>query len=298
MARLAFALTAIFAARSALAAPFARDIMILERDTTPSFNLTQNALDAQALNSIFGTLSVNSSCSGQFENDMACVSNNVAVCQNGKWQTLDQCGQFQCLALPVMAGNGTTISCTSATFADEIFQQLGVESGFNSTTAANISAVAFPILPSNTTANAANSTTSGDDAEGDDEDCAGDDDGEDATFAPAVVTQTVIVTVTATPASSPSTIVSQEAATTVVLSQASASAIIASIEANGGTVVTSVAHKHHKTASTAAPTSTEVAASTAVPTAVEASSSATNASAAPTKSILILNPAASASATA
>lgn len=38
---------------------------------------------------------------------MACVSNNVAVCQNGKWQTLDQCGQFQCLALPVMAGNGT-----------------------------------------------------------------------------------------------------------------------------------------------------------------------------------------------
>ena len=38
---------------------------------------------------------------------MACVNNDVAVCQNGKWQTLDQCGQFQCLALPVLAGNGT-----------------------------------------------------------------------------------------------------------------------------------------------------------------------------------------------
>ena len=65
MAYLAFALTVLFAARSALTAPLAMDIL-LERDTTPSFNLTQNALDAQALNSIFGTLNANSSCSGQF----------------------------------------------------------------------------------------------------------------------------------------------------------------------------------------------------------------------------------------
>lgn len=65
MARLTLALATIFAAHSALAAPFARDIL-LERDTTPSFNLTQNALDAQALNSIFGSIDANSSCSGQF----------------------------------------------------------------------------------------------------------------------------------------------------------------------------------------------------------------------------------------
>ena len=122
----AIAFATIFAAHSALAAPFAMDLL-LERDDTPSFNLTQNALDAQALNSIFGSIDANSSCSGQFgaymsrpqegslltthpESDMACVANNVAVCQNGKWQTLDECGQFQCLALPVMAGNGTV--CT------------------------------------------------------------------------------------------------------------------------------------------------------------------------------------------
>ena len=65
MAYLAFALTVLFTARSALTAPLAMDIL-LERDTTPSFNLTQNALDAQALNSIFGSIDANSSCSGQF----------------------------------------------------------------------------------------------------------------------------------------------------------------------------------------------------------------------------------------
>ncbi|KZV76783.1 hypothetical protein PENSPDRAFT_645891 [Peniophora sp. CONT] len=298
MARLILALTTIFAAHSALAAPFSRDILF-ERDTTPSFNLTQNALDAQALNSIFGAIDANSSCSGQFDNDMACVSNNVAVCQNGKWQTLDQCGQFQCLALPVMAGNGTTVSCTSATFADEVFQQLGVPGGFNSTTAANISTVAFPTLASNTT-NAANATdASGDDSdEGDDEDCDDEDAGDDATSAPTIVTQTIVVTVTATPSATPSITASEEPATTVVLSQASASAIIASIQSNGGTVVTSIAHKH-KTASTTVPTSTEIIASTAAPTSIVAvTSSAASVSATPTKSILILNPAASASASA
>lgn len=65
MARLTLALATLFAAHSALAAPLAMH-MLLERDDTPSLNLTQNALDAQALNSIFGYIDANSSCSGQF----------------------------------------------------------------------------------------------------------------------------------------------------------------------------------------------------------------------------------------
>ena len=65
MARLTLAIATLAAARSVLAAPFSRDIL-LQRDTTPSFNLTQNALDAQALNSVFGSIDANSTCSGQF----------------------------------------------------------------------------------------------------------------------------------------------------------------------------------------------------------------------------------------
>lgn len=63
LAAIAFAM--IYAAHSTLAAPLAMN-MLLERDSTPSFNLTQNALDAQALNSVFGSLDANSSCSAQF----------------------------------------------------------------------------------------------------------------------------------------------------------------------------------------------------------------------------------------
>lgn len=186
------------------------------------------------------------------------------------------------LHLRILIVYSQTISCTSATFADEIFQQLGVSGGFNLTTAANISTIAFPVLPSTNTTDVSNSTTtSGDDSEdGEDDDCDGED---DTSSAPAVVTQTVVVTVTATPSSLPTTTASEEPATTVVISQASASAIIASIEANGGTVVTSVVSKTKPT-STAMPTST-------ASTSSEAADSVVTASATSTKPLLILNPA-------
>ncbi|KAI0027551.1 hypothetical protein K488DRAFT_74451 [Vararia minispora EC-137] len=212
MARFFSSVLTIAAVGSVHAAP----LFTRANDISPSFNVTRNALDAQVLNTLFGNLTMNSTCA---DSQMACVQNNVATCQDGAWQVVDQCNsQFQCLAMPELEGNGTSVECVSPKFAASVFNSAGVP-GVNATFVVNASAVVFPTADDGVFDN-----------------CDGEDDGSsNSTTADKPSDATTTVTVTATPVLATAPIVTA-GATTLTVNRSEASSIVQSILANGGAV--------------------------------------------------------------
>ncbi|KAJ7588130.1 hypothetical protein C8J56DRAFT_860838 [Mycena floridula] len=88
--------------------------------SSTSFQL-QNALDAQALNAKFASLTADSTCT---DGEQACVAGAFAQCVGGKFSTTS-CGALQCVALPLVNKAGTSITCDTEADAIARIQAAG-----------------------------------------------------------------------------------------------------------------------------------------------------------------------------
>ncbi|KAI0747092.1 hypothetical protein C8Q80DRAFT_1105924, partial [Daedaleopsis nitida] len=86
----------------------------------------QNAIDAQALNAKFASLTASSSCT---TGDQACVQGGFAQCTDGKFAVTQCAGGTSCFALPLVNKPGTSIACDSADDAAARFTAAGATGG-------------------------------------------------------------------------------------------------------------------------------------------------------------------------
>ncbi|KAI0765215.1 hypothetical protein C8Q74DRAFT_1037153 [Fomes fomentarius] len=86
----------------------------------------QNALDAQALNAKFASLTADDACT---DGEQACVQGGFAQCVGGKFQVSQCAGDSQCFVLPLANKAGTSITCDTPEDAAARFTTAGVDGG-------------------------------------------------------------------------------------------------------------------------------------------------------------------------
>ncbi|TRM57457.1 hypothetical protein BD626DRAFT_574505 [Schizophyllum amplum] len=110
-------------------------------------NTSENARQAQALNSKFASLKQQSTCKGD---EIACVAGIIAQCKAGQWDLSLECAQgTTCLATPRTDSTGTDLQCTTPDAVGGVMSSLGVQGGINGTdytTYATDSAISVVLL--------------------------------------------------------------------------------------------------------------------------------------------------------
>ncbi|KAI0264698.1 hypothetical protein BC834DRAFT_251626 [Gloeopeniophorella convolvens] len=219
MARFAFTLLTLLAARLAATGPVALD----------NSTLLANGQQAQVLNAEFQTLNKTDSCE---DGQIACIKGDIANCAEGTWQTQACSSGKSCFALPQVRSEGIFVACTSENNAASIIGSTGAQGGIASNSTFG-KEVPFPTANSTNTSDDSNDNhNDGDCIDGDDDngkegkDDNGKDQGDDNGDDDSSDEQTVTVTVTL-PASGSTTL----PPTTTTLSPSQASIVISAISA-------------------------------------------------------------------
>ncbi|KAH8826876.1 hypothetical protein DL96DRAFT_1604648 [Flagelloscypha sp. PMI_526] len=209
----------------------------------------QNGLDAQALNEEFKNLKADATCDAS---EIACIGGKLALCDGGKFITMDCPATTTCAAVPLVNKAGTSVVCTTEQDIDNRMKEAGVNASLtgasNSTTTP---------ASSNSTASASGASS---DNSNDNEDC-GDDtsnDGADSLkqwIAPMITLTTNASASSSTPSTksapaSKSSSVSAATATASAKSSAASASPSASPLNNGQATATTIKLNARQTATT------------------------------------------------